>query len=112
MAWRNWLDTVGKDDEDDEARMTLAATSSQLLSSKTYKGLVQSVNALRVICQRQSSIRDSGDDVAHSYAESRDDITTLKNMLHLLLDDELVRGMKDVLDCLSSVKFPPKKKKT
>jgi hypothetical protein len=107
MAWRNWLDKAGKDDK---ARMTLAATSSELVCSKTYEGLVQSDNALRVICQKKSSIRDSGDEVAHSYAESTDDIITLKNMLHLLLDDESVSGMKDVLDCLSRVKFPPKKK--
>ena len=72
-----------------------------------FQSILDSEAAMAIICQKYSSIRNTGNKIAHTYAEQAGDLTALRATTEQILDDPAEReGMSDIISCLSRIRFP------
>jgi uncharacterized iron-regulated protein len=101
FAWRRRLDACNKTQDRIKLARSLMANSSK------FQTVLDSDNAMTVICQQISSIRSAGNIAAHSYADTVGDITALQTAIKEILTDPIERvGMSVIFSCLSEIRFP------
>lgn len=103
IGWRSKLSVPGNGTEDrvDLARHLLAGVEK-------FHKVLDSREAMVLICEKDSRLRENGDKVAHSYGNTPEDLKLLDVGLdHILTDPTERNGMADIIDFLSSLRFPP-----
>ncbi|CAA7262604.1 unnamed protein product [Cyclocybe aegerita] len=95
--WRQRLD----DEAGKELPARVAHARSLLVNAPAeYQNVINSDDAMAIICQKASPIRSTGDKVAHSYGEGA---TDQKAIEHVLTNPAERSGMAEILASLSNV---------
>ena len=98
LDWRRALDNYGKGLEERlrGANKLLKSASKPEVFSK----LVNSKEAWTLVCEKESEIRNSGDEVAHPLISSLPELTRVRTAAMKELDGETQKGVLDMVDFL------------